>query len=128
MRRNLLMSFTEELQGILDHDWTGGMGLDILWGFYYVYFVKALGQVKMPSARVFTTSGDKPIEGGVSPCTALAVRLFIGHYSIVRLIMSCGGVCIGFDTFCGVSLIYIALWRPMGSAPKGRDDVIVGSQ
>ena len=58
------------------------MGLDVLRGFYFVYFVyflMDLGPVQMASARVFTTSGEKSSGGGVSPCTESAERLLIEH-------------------------------------------------
>jgi hypothetical protein len=43
----------------------------------------------------------------------------------VGLSKSCGGVRIGFVSFCGVSLlIYIRMLQPKGSALKGRDDVM----
>ena len=41
------------------------------------YFITSLdlGLVQMASARVFTTSGDKSIGGGVSPCAGSGERL-----------------------------------------------------
>jgi hypothetical protein len=59
MRRSWSMSSPESIRGSLDDDWTGGMGLDVLRGFYFVYFLMDLGPVQMASARVFPTSGDK---------------------------------------------------------------------
>ena len=37
-------------------------------------------------------------------------------------IKSCGGIRIGFVSFCGVSLVDTRMWQPRGSAPKGGDD------
>jgi hypothetical protein len=79
MHSNWLTSSTESIRESLDDDGTGGMGLDVLRGFYFAYFLMDLGPVKMALARVFTNSGDKSSGGGVSPCTKSAVRLLIGH-------------------------------------------------
>jgi len=53
------MSFTESIQGFLDADWTAGMGLEVLRGLYFAYFVIDLGPVQIASAQVFTTSREK---------------------------------------------------------------------
>jgi hypothetical protein len=79
MPRNLLMSFTEGIQGSLDDDWKRGVGLDVLQGFYVAYFVMDLGPVQMASTRVIATSGDKSSTGGVFPFTESSERLLIGH-------------------------------------------------
>jgi hypothetical protein len=79
MRRYWLMSSTESMRGSLDDDWTGGMRLDVLRGFYFAYFLIDLGPVQMALARVFTTSGDKSTGGGVCPCTESAESLLIEH-------------------------------------------------
>jgi len=79
MRRSWSRSSTESIRGSIGDDWTGGMGLDVLRGFYFVYFLMDLGPVQMALARVFTTSGDKSSGGGVSPCTESAERLLIEH-------------------------------------------------
>jgi len=55
------------------------MGLDVLLGFYFVYFLMDLGPVQMASAQAFTTSGDKSSGGGVSTCTESAEGLLIEH-------------------------------------------------
>jgi hypothetical protein len=99
------MSSTDSIRGSLDNDWTGGMRLDILLGFSFVYFLMDLGPVQMASARVFTTSGDMSSGGGVSLYTESAERLIIEHCSVVGLIKSCGGIRTGFNSFCGVSLV-----------------------
>jgi hypothetical protein len=57
----------------------GGVGLDVFQQGFYCYFLMDFGPVKMASAQVFTTSGDKSSGGGASPCTESAVRLRIGH-------------------------------------------------
>jgi len=67
----------------------GGVGLDVfLRGFYIAYFLMDLGPVKIASARVFTTSGAKSSGGGVSLGTESAMKLLIGHSSVVALIKS----------------------------------------
>jgi hypothetical protein len=79
-----------------------------------------LGPVQMASARVFPTSGDKSSRGGVFRCTESTVRILIGHCLVVGLIKLCGGVRIGFVSFCGVSLIYIYVCgSPGGRLLKG---------
>jgi len=102
MCSNWLLSSTESIRGSLNDDWTGGVGLDVLWGFY---FLIDLRPVQMASARVFATSGDKSSGGGVSLCTESAVRLLIGHWTDVGLIKSCGGTPIGFVSIYRDSLI-----------------------
>jgi len=81
------------------------MRLDVSWGLNFAYRLVDLGRVQMASARVFTTSGEKSIEVGVSWWTESAVRLLTRHSSVVGLIKSCGGERIGFVSFCAVSLI-----------------------
>jgi len=73
------MSSTKSIRGSLDNDWTGGMGLNVLRGFYFAYFLMDLGPVQMASARVFTISGNKSSGGGVSRCTESAERLLTEH-------------------------------------------------
>jgi len=73
------MSSTEGIRRSLDADWMGGVGLDILQGFYFSYCLRDLDPVQMASAQVFTTSGEKSSGGGVSPYTPSAMRLLIGH-------------------------------------------------
>jgi hypothetical protein len=75
MCRNWLMSSRDSIRGILDNDWSGGMGLDVVHGFYFAYLLINLGLVQMASALVFTTSGDQSSGGRVSQCTEFAVRL-----------------------------------------------------
>jgi len=41
----------------------------------------------------------------VSQCTTSAVRLLMSYWSVVGLIMSCGGALIGCVSLCGVSLV-----------------------
>jgi len=60
------MSSTDSIQGSLDDDWTGGMGLDVLRGIHSAYFLMDLGPVQRLSAGVFTPTGDKSTGGGVS--------------------------------------------------------------
>jgi len=60
------MSSTERIEGSLDDDWTGGLGLDVIRVIYFAYFRMDLGPVQMASARVLTLSGDKSSGGGVS--------------------------------------------------------------
>jgi len=66
------MGSTESIRGSLEDDWTGAMGLDILRGFYFAYFLMDLSPVQMASARVLTTSGEMSSGGVVSPCTESA--------------------------------------------------------
>jgi len=73
------MRSTESIQGSLNDDWTGTMGLDLLRVLYFAYFLMDLGPVQMASGRVSSYSGDKQSGGGLFSCWESAVRLRIGH-------------------------------------------------
>jgi len=78
----------------------------------------------MASARVFTTSGDKSSEGGVSPCAGSAEWL---PYSTNRLwdlwVRTFAYVERLFDCFHSFLLLY-GIMQPRESAPKEGDNVM----
>jgi hypothetical protein len=78
----------------------------------------------MALARVVTISGDMISGGGVSTCTESAVRLLIGHCSVVGLIQSWGGVCICLVSFLLGFLVYKHRWQSRGSVPELVDNVM----
>ena len=56
------MISTESIRGSLDDDWTGGVGLDDLRGFNFVYFLKDIGPEQMVSAQVFPPPETSQVE------------------------------------------------------------------
>jgi len=103
------------------------MVLDVLQGFYFAYFLMDLGPIQMASPQVFATSRDNSIGGGVTPCTESAMRLLIGHRSVVGLTHVVRRSMHLGCAFLWVSLLYRCMRQPRGSAPIGRDDVMAVS-
>jgi len=79
----------------------GGVGLDVIYGVLLVLWISGRYKWRRHGFLPHTTGG------GVSPCTESAVRLLIAHRSVVGLIKSCGGVCIGFGCFRMRFLLFI---------------------
>jgi len=125
MCRNGFMSFTDSFPGSHDDDWTGGVGLDMLQAFRFPYILMDLGPVQILSAWVLNTSREKSSVGGVSLHMETAVRLLVGHRSVVglfKVVWRCTHFCFVFPY--GVSFVYSRLWKLRGSAPQGGDELI----
>jgi len=88
MPRNWSLSFAESIRWSLNGDWCWRSGIECLWGCYicYVWWISGLYKWWRHGFLPPTTGG------GVSPCTKSAVRLLLGHWSVVGLVKLCGGI------------------------------------
>jgi len=101
-----------------------GVTLDVPFFSSLLFTSLDLSPVQMASAQVFTTSGDKSIGGGVSPCARSAEWLPYGADRLwdlcVRTFAYVARLCDCFPSF----LLLYGIMQPRGSAPKEGDNVM----
>jgi len=124
MRRNWLMRFTEHILGIFDDDWTWRSGYGCCYRGLLFYFNWILGLYKWLRHGFYDPRRE--VKGRWS-FTVHRIR----REAADRALIGCGtfsllqGRTHWFVIFSyGVFLLYISMWEPRWSAPKGGDDVM----